>query len=90
MRIIEDTITPLSQAELNILHLESNVEDKSALTTSISKGLDRLYKVLKTLAKGIKFHMIPYQFSNNLIVLSGWHGRNGVIKPYHYHRHHRG
>ena len=41
MGIIEDTITPLSQAELNILHLESNVGDESALTTSISKALSQ-------------------------------------------------
>jgi hypothetical protein len=41
MVIIEDTITPLSQAELNILHLESNVRDESALTTSISKALSQ-------------------------------------------------
>jgi hypothetical protein len=39
MGIIEDTITPLSQPEINILHLESNIRDESALTTSISKAL---------------------------------------------------
>ena len=41
MGIIEDTITLLSQAELNILHLESNVGDESALTISISKALSQ-------------------------------------------------
>jgi hypothetical protein len=41
MGIIEDTITPLSQAELNILHLKSNVGDESAITTSISKALSK-------------------------------------------------
>ena len=27
--------------------------------STVSKGLDRLYKVLETLEKGIKLHMIP-------------------------------
>jgi hypothetical protein len=63
MGIIEDTITPLSQAEINILHLESNVGDDGTyyihLEGTASKGLDRLYKVMETLEKGIKLHMTP-------------------------------
>ena len=63
MGIIEDTITPLSQATLNIRHLESNVGDDEFgthyihLEGTVSKRLDRLHTVLGKLDKGIKFHM---------------------------------
>ena len=61
MGIIEDRITPLSQAELNILNIESNVGVSGTyyihLEGTVSRGLDRLYKVLETLEKGIKLNM---------------------------------
>ena len=67
MGIIEDTITPLSQATLNIRHLESNVGDDEFgthyihLEGTVSKGLDTLYKVLEQLEKekGMKSQLIP-------------------------------
>ena len=68
MGIIEDSTTPLAQAGLNILHLESNMwdEDESGtyyihLEGTVSKGLDTLYKILEQLEKekGIKSHLIP-------------------------------
>jgi len=68
MGIVEDATTPLAQAGLNILHLESNVGDSDELGTyfihlegTVSRGLDTLYKTLETLEKekGIKSHLIP-------------------------------
>ena len=68
MGIIEDATTPLAQAGLNILHLESNVGDDDESGTyyihlegTVSKGLDALYKILEALEKekGIKSQLIP-------------------------------
>jgi glycine cleavage system transcriptional repressor len=68
MGIIEDVTTPLAQAGLNILHLESNVRDAHESDTyfihlegTVSKGLNTLYEILETLEKekGIKSHLIP-------------------------------
>ena len=68
MGIVEDATTPLAQAGLNILHLESNVGDSDELGSyfihlegTVSRGLDTLYKTLETLEKekGIKSHLIP-------------------------------
>ena len=69
MGVVEDATTPLAQAGLNILHLESNVgEDGESpgtyyihLEGTVSNGLDPLYKILEKLEKekGIKSHLIP-------------------------------
>ncbi len=68
MGIVEDATTPLAQAGLNILHLESNVGDADESGTyyihlegTVSKGLDTLYTILEKLEKekGIKSHLIP-------------------------------
>lgn len=68
MGIVEDATTPLAQAGLNILHLESNTgeaEESSNyyihLEGTVSKGLDPLYEILEKLEKekGIKSHLIP-------------------------------
>ena len=68
MGIIEDATTPLAQAGLNILHLESNVGDSNESGTyyihlegTVSSGLETLYKTLEKLEKekGIKSHLIP-------------------------------
>lgn len=68
MGVVEDATTPLAQAGLNILHLESNVGEKEESGTyyihlegTVSDGLDALYKVLEKLEKekGIKSHLIP-------------------------------
>lgn len=65
---MEDATTPLAQAGLNILHLESNVGDAEESGTyyihlegTVSKGLDTIYKILEQLEKekGIKSHLIP-------------------------------
>ena len=72
--IIEDATTPLAQAGLNILHLESNIEDAKGSGTyyihlegTVSDGLDNLYAALEKLEKekGIKSQLIPIntQFS---------------------------
>ncbi len=66
--IVEDTTTPLAQAGLNILHLESNVEEAGESGTyhihlegTVSDGLAPLYKILEKLEKekGIQSHLIP-------------------------------
>ncbi len=66
--VVEDATTPLAQAGLNILHLESNIgEDGEAgtyyihLEGTVLNGLDALYKALEKLEKekGIKSHLIP-------------------------------
>ena len=68
MGIVEDATTPLAEAGLNILHLESNVGDADESGTyyihlegTVSRGLDTLYKTLEALEKekGIKSHLIP-------------------------------
>ena len=68
MGIVEDATTPLAQAGLNILHLESNVgEDDGAgtyyihLEGTVAKGLDTICTILEKLEKekGIKSHLIP-------------------------------
>ena len=68
MGIVEDATTPLAQAGLNILHLESNVgEDDEAgtyyihLEGTVAKGLDTICTILEKLEKekGIKSHLIP-------------------------------
>jgi glycine cleavage system transcriptional repressor len=68
MGIVEDATTPLAEAGLNILHLESNIGDADESTIyfihlegTVSKGLDMLYKVLEKLEKekGITSHLIP-------------------------------
>lgn len=68
MGIVEDATTPLAQAGLNILHLESNVGDDEESGTyyihiegTVSKGLETLYDILESLEKekGIKSHLIP-------------------------------
>ena len=68
MGIVEDATTPLAQAGLNILHLESNVGDANESGTyyihlegTVSSGLETLYKTLEKLEKekGIKSHLIP-------------------------------
>ena len=68
MGIIEDATTPLAEAGLNILHLESNVGDADESGTyyihlegTVSQGLKTIYKVLEKLEKekGIKSHLIP-------------------------------
>ncbi|MBT5027395.1 MAG: ACT domain-containing protein [Nitrospinaceae bacterium] len=66
--IVEDATTPLAQAGLNILHLESNIGEASEAGTyyihlegTISGGLDALYKALEKLEseKGIQSQLIP-------------------------------
>ncbi len=66
--IVEDATTPLAQAGLNILHLESNVGEAEESGTyyihlegTVSKGLGALYEILEKLEKekGIKSHLIP-------------------------------
>ncbi len=66
--IIEDATTPLAQAGLNILHLESNIEDAKGsgkyyihLEGTVSGGLDNLYAALENLKneKGIQSQLIP-------------------------------
>lgn len=68
MGIVEDATTPLAEAGLNILHLESNMGDAEESGTyyihlegTVSKGLDTLYTILEKLEneKGIKSHLIP-------------------------------
>ena len=68
MGIVEDATTPLAQAGLNILHLESNVGEAGESGTyyihlegTVSNGLDTLYEILEKLEKekGIKSHLIP-------------------------------
>ena len=68
MGIVEDATTPLAQAGLNILHLESNIGDANESGTyyihlegTVSSGLETLYKTLEKLEKekGIKSHLIP-------------------------------
>jgi glycine cleavage system transcriptional repressor len=68
MGIVEDATTPLAQAGLNILHLESNVGEAGESGTyyihlegTVSNGLDPLYEILEKLEKekGIKSHLIP-------------------------------
>ena len=66
--IIEDATTPLAQAGLNILHLESNISDTEEtgvyfihLEGTVSNELDGIYKALEMLEKkkGIKSQLIP-------------------------------
>ena len=68
MGIVEDATTPLAQAGLNLLHLDSNVGDDEESGTyeihiegNVSKGQDKLYDILESLEKekGIKSHLIP-------------------------------
>jgi glycine cleavage system transcriptional repressor len=68
MGIVEDATSPLAQAGLNILHLESNVGEAEESGTyfihlegTVSDGLDPLYEILEKLEKekGIKSHLIP-------------------------------
>ena len=58
MGIVEDATTPLAQAGLNILHLESNIGDANESGTyyihlegTVSSGLETLYKTLEKLEK---------------------------------------
>ena len=66
--IVEDATSPLAQAGLNILHLESNVGEAEEsgtyfihLESTVSDGLDPLYEILEKLEKekGVKSHLIP-------------------------------
>jgi len=68
MGIVEDATTPLAQAGLNILTLESNMGDAEAsgnyyihLEGTVANGLDAIYKCLENLEKGkdIKSQLIP-------------------------------
>jgi glycine cleavage system transcriptional repressor len=68
MGVVEDVTVPLADAGLNILHLESNLGEKSEggtyyihLEGTLSEGgLPAIYQVLEKLEeKGIKSHLIP-------------------------------
>ena len=68
MGVVEDATTPLAQAGLNILLLESNVGEAEESGTyhihlegTVLGGLDAIYKSLEKLEKekGIKSHLIP-------------------------------
>ena len=68
MGVIEDATVPLANAGLNILHLESNLGDKSEegtyyihLEGTLAQSISPINKVLEILEKekGIKSHLIP-------------------------------
>ena len=63
MGIIEDTITPLSQAELNILHLESNVWNERHLLNQSRrhclKGIGQTLYSSGNTGQGHQIHMTP-------------------------------
>lgn len=68
MGIVEDVTTPLAEAGLNILHLESNLDESEKAGTyyihiegMVSQGIEPLYKVLDNLSeeKAIQSQLIP-------------------------------